>query len=1223
MTDDGHIFVIDTIDPVFGGRVIFGDYEQNESDESQFFFSGDVPLTFDITEANFYPEDAIVSVSKDGAAAVRIQPDWTEPEEDRHVGSFKLSGDGDYVVTITYSDRSGHAITDYTSPILTIDTIAPEVRIDYVHEGDNQKTVFTVKEHNFRPIDVKLSGTMKNIKTDNLSFTAQMLEKILKSNSWNYEGDDVYTFEYSGYPDGIYNLAIDYTDRSNWQAEQFAHDELIIDHTGPTAVEIELITNPIREFLDKLLFFYNPDVQIRLTSYDSASGVDYFSWNYTQEAETSKTNRPTDTAETKVAAVEDTQDLSKFTAVITLPDNEYKQLRGSIAAYATDKFANNSDKVTEDGRIIVVDTIAPEVKIEYNTPSRVVGTKSYYNGKINATLTVNEANFFAEDVVVTVSRNDEAAKEITPSWTEVSKDEHIGKFTISEDGHYIVRVSYKDRSDNFTENVSSYVSNEMTIDTVKPVINVKYDNENVIQTLKDTENHDRQYFDDTQTATITVTEHNFNANEVNLMITAKDVSGKALELNSVVKESEWKVDTTGDVHAIVVTYPGDANYTFDVAYTDLATNEADDYAPDYFTVDKTVPENLTVSYSTSVLDTVLESLTFGFYNAKMTVTLTADDPTSETHSFLYSYANAKDVSGVNAELKEQKISADAITYSTDRKTATTSFEIPKMVLGNDNQFNGTVEFTATDRAGNESKSHQETKRIVVDNIAPNAQVAYNDATNTVGDISYYNGNIDATITINEANFYSDDVQVEVTRDGAAVPVTPVWKNESTDVHVGTFTLTGDGDYFVTINYTDKSSNKMETYTSKQMTIDTDIQAPTFSINGTPRTEEGGAYKGEANIAFNYEDQNFENKTITLTRTRFNNVEDVTSQFITAADQDKGGSGTFTIPEEVDNDGIYLLKVEMTDKARHTVESTMKFTINRFGSVYEYDDYLISLIKDGGQYLKIEGNNTAAITNDLIITEYNANQILTDSLNIMITRDGEKIDAKYTTTPEVNANAAIGESGWYQYRYVISRDNFAKDGVYKISLSSAYASLDSETNESSSVPDNSIDAEGNQVLDTINFVVDTTAPEIRNIVNMDQEIVNAQSLDVKYTVVDVGGLKKIDVLLNGESIDTITDFAGKEFNYTGAFTIGEMNNTQTVELIVTDIAGNVTDTASDSFTTNGLYDFTGSVTVSTNAFVRWYANKPLFYGSIGGTAVVAGGVPYSIQLFRKRKLKIKK
>ena len=1225
VTDDGKIIVVDTIDPKFG-KFIHENYITEEKDGSQYFYNGDIPISFDITEINFFPEDVNITLSKDGGEAQKIIPEWTEPETDRHVGTYTISGDGDYVVSVSYSDRSGRQIETYVSPILTIDTIKPQVKIDYIHEGDTQKTVFTVKEHNFRPVDVTLTGTMKDITGQNLTMTSDMLQTILRNNSWKNPEEDTYTFEYSSYPDGIYDLAMDYEDRSAWTAQQFKTGEFIIDHTGPDHVSIEEITNPVKkvvdEVLSKIFTFYNPDVKVRLTAYDKASGVDYFSWNYTQQDETSEINRPTDQAETKVSAVQDTTDLSKFTAEITLPDTEYKQLRGFLAATATDKFTNVSDKITEDGKIIIVDTIAPQLKIEYNTPSRTVGTKTYYDGNINAKLTVEEANFYAEDVVVKVSKNGGEAKAVTAVWKDASTDVHVGTFTISGDGHYVVSVSYTDRSGNFTENVSSYTSNEMTIDMIKPVIKVEYDNKDVVNTLKDTEAHDRKYFDDTQTATITVTEHNFNANEVDLMITAKDVSGKAVDMNKAVNISEWKVDTTGDVHTVVVTYPGDANYTFDVAYTDLATNEAADYVPDYFTVDKSIPDNLTVSYSTSILDTVLESLTFGFYNAKMTVTLTADDPTSEVHSFLYSYLNAKDVSGVNAELKEQTIGADGIKYSDDRKTATVSFEIPKMVLGSDNQFNGTVEFTATDRAGNISTSHQETKRIVVDNIAPNATVAYNDATNTVGDISYYNGNIDATITVNEANFYSDDVQIEVTRDGAAVAVTPVWRNESVDVHVGTFTLTGDGDYFVTVNYTDKSSNKMETYTSKQMTIDTDIQAPTFSINGTPRTEEGGAYKGDAVVAFNYEDQNFETKSIKLTRTRFNSVEDVTEEFITAADQDKGGSGTFTIPAEVDYDGIYLLTVEMSDKARHTVESSMKFTINRYGSVYEYDDYLMSLIKDGGQYLKLVGDNKTAVTKDLIITEYNANQILEDSLKILITRDGETIDAKYTTTPEVNGNAAIGESGWYQYRYVISKDNFDVDGVYRISLSSAYASEDSATNESSSVPDNSFDTAGSQVLDTINFVVDTTAPEIRNIVNMDQEIVNAQSLDVKYTVVDVGGLKKVEVVVNDETVDTITDFTGSEFNYTGAFTINEMNNTQTVQLIVTDIAGNITDTSSESFTTNGLYDFTGNVTVSTNAFVRWYANKPLFYGSIVGTGAVAGGVPYSIQLLKKRKLNIK-
>ena len=115
--------------------------------------------------------------------------------------------------------------------------------------------------------------------------------------------------------------------------------------------------------------------------------------------------------------------------------------------------------------------------------------------------------------------------------------------------------------------------------------------------------------------------------------------------------------------------------------------------------------------------------------------------------------NAAGVSNVNAELINEAIQAADIKYSEDRKTATVTFEIPKMVLGNDNQFNGTVEFTATDRAGNETDAHKETKRIVVDNIAPTAQVSYNEATNVVGDISYYNGNITATVTIYNQRIY--------------------------------------------------------------------------------------------------------------------------------------------------------------------------------------------------------------------------------------------------------------------------------------------------------------------------------------------------------------------------------------------------------------------------------------------------------------------------------------
>lgn len=1228
--DDDYVFIVDTIAPELSIKYQGeAPYEaQDGSYNGAHFFNSDVAVELTITETNFYAEDVVVKVSKDGGVATNVTPSWNGK-----VGTFTLEGDGDYVVYVTYTDKANNPMTDYESEVITVDKTAPVVKIDYIHNGDVQKTIFTVTEHNFRASDVVITGTMKDITGADVAFTAAQLTTILNNATWTKVGD-VYTYEYDQYVNGIYNLKMDYQDIAGWNATQFVADEFKIDHGAPSEPTVDYITTPWDTFLSVITFgYYNPSVTVRFTSYDTSSGVESFTWGYTKESGASTIKHPDSLADATIPAVQDQTDKSKFTAEITLTADEFDQYRGYISVLATDAFQNKSVKKVDNGNIVVVDTIAPEISVEYTEADRVIGQDYFYNNAVDVKLTVTEANFYAEDVVVTVTKNGEAFNYGSVSWgTRNAEDKVIGTFTLpapadhSGDGHYVITVEYTDRSNN---EMVKYVSDTHTIDTTLPVINVEYQNKTVANKLTDRDGNERKYFTDTQTAVITINEHNFISDEVDFTIIAKDVTGAVLDAATLNSKSAWTVDSTGDIHTITITYPGDANYTFDVAYTDKATNVAEDYATDYFTVDKTDPTNLTVNYSTSVLDTVLESVTFGFYNAKMTVTLTAEDSTSEVHSFLYSYLNASGVSNVNAELINEAIQAADIKYSENRKTATVTFEIPKMVLGSDNQFNGTVEFTATDRAGNESDAHKETKRIVVDNIAPTAQVSYNEATNVVGDISYYNGNINATVTINEANFYANDVQVTVSKDGgAATAVTPTWNDNSVDVHIGTFTLTEDGDYFVTINYTDKSSNKMTTYTSKQMTIDTKIEVPTYTINGAAKTEVGGAYKGEATIGFNFADQNFDTKTIKLTRTRFDKVEDVTDTFIKVNDNDKGGSGSFTIPSEVGNDGIYVLTIGMTDKAKHTSESEIKFTINRFGSVYEYSDELVALIKDGGQYI-------TSVEDDLVITEYNADRILEGSLKILITRDGETVDVDFTSNPEnINAQVGIGESGWYQYVYTIKAANFEKDGVYKISLTSAYDADDAKGNESTSVPDNSLDEQGKEILDTMNFTVDSVAPEIRNIVNLDKKIADVDKivdgkLNVKYTIVDVGGLKTIEVIVNGETIKTLSseEIGDNLYNFTGDFDLTEQTGTTAhkVRIKVTDLAGNVTDTDSEDFLKahsedkeDSTYVFFNEVTVSRNAFVRWYANKGLFWGSIAGVIVLAGGIGTLVTYKRKKK-----
>lgn len=1206
VTDDGNIIVVDSISPTRTVSYELADEEGTSRNiDGHYYYSGAVKATFTIDEANFFPEDVVIKVAKDGGAPQEVDVDWEDVTgTNEHQATYTISAeDGDYVVTMDYKDRSNNQMETYISDVFTIDTKDPVITFkynDYSAAEDPQTAIITVEDHNFQAEDIALMVNAVDINGKKVE-TADLQAILRDDTNWEHTGD-VHTATLSEeLADAIYQFTLDFTDMSGRKADQVVTGEFTVDRTpvDPETMEITY-SEPVTEtILSAITFgFYNPSVDVTFTAKDETSGIEYFIWSYERENGASESNVEK-YEEAKLPVVQDENDASIFTATVTLPKEEAEQLRGTVAFTATDYCSNVSQKVTDTDHILVVDTIAPEMTASYNEASRTVGTTGYYNKDVEMTFTVTEANFYPEDVVVEISKDGGAYGAITPEWTDESADVHTGRYTLpalsnhSNDGDYKVRVNYTDRSNNA---MATYVSDTITVDTIAPVIRVAYSNNNEINVLTDTEGHTRNYYDNTQTATVTVEEHNFVQDEVDFSIIAKDYAGNVLNADALNMKTSWR--TNGDTHSITITYPGDANYTFDVAYADLATNQAADYKEDYFTVDRTSPTGLSVSYSTSVLETVLQGISFGFYDARMQVTLQAADNISGIHGFDYSYVNAAGVSQVNAELLDQAIREAEITHSRDSGRATAVFSIPRSALGSSNQFNGSVRFITEDRSGNDTE-HAESKRIVVDNIAPQMTVEYNTPVNTENGISYYDGAVNVTIKVNEANFYAEDMNVSVTRDGSSYSVSPNWSSSGTDAHTGTFTLTDDGDYFITINYSDKSGNAAAEYRSDQLTVDTEINAPVITVNG--EEADGRAFKDEVIPAVSFGDINYDSYEIQLTRTRYDDKNaDVTSTFIkdSVSVDGQGGSGSFdTFEKEEEVDGIYTMTVTMRDKAGHSAETTATFTVNRFGSVYEYGDYLISLIENGGAYVQ-------NVERDLVITEYNADRLLENSLDIAVSKDGRPVTGvDFEVTPEINDQVSVGSSGWYQYRYTISKDNFAEDGVYRISVSSKDATGNSPE---------TTNFEDKDIL----FRVDSTAPEINSVTGLEESIINATDVNVNYTVYDTIGLKSVQVYVDDEKVDEITNFTSDMNNYDGTFTVNERQSAQHVRLVVEDLAGNVTDTDSEEF--ESAYAFNRSVTISTNFFVRFYANKPLFWGTIIVVILAAGGITALILVKRKKK-----
>ena len=537
----------------------------------------------------------------------------------------------------------------------------------------------------------------------------------------------------------------------------------------------------------------------------------------------------------------------------------------------------------------------------------------------------------------------------------------------------------------------------------------------------------------------------------------------------------------------------------------------------------------------------------------------------------------------------------------------------KAVLSYTEEGDYGIQVTAKDMVGHESETVT-SKEFTIDKTAPEVTISFSN--NSVQNGKYFKANRTATIKVKEHNFLlanqenAENVEVMNFLEGAKRDNEnyylgmdkKVWTSIGDDTYVTDVYFNVDGNYTFNMEVTDPAGNTSEKpdygYSAAPTDFVIDTDADMISLEGV---ENGVAYGHDAELIPQLEisDRNLQDYTVTLTSVQKDATKDLTQE-VEQLLKENGNVITavldlFETKQELD--GIYTLKMTALDLAGNEDSLDTVFTVNRFGSVYVYDAYLAGLVADGGSYVN-------KVENDLIITEYNADKLVADSVKIEITVDGKPLDnVAFSITPEINEAVEPGSSGWYQYKYTISKDNFKTDGTYKISVSSKDAT--------GNTPENS-----NYENMVMTFRVDSTKAEITSIAGLEEDVINAQSVNVKYAVYDTIGLKSIEVFVNGASLGKITDFSADMNNYEGQFELREQNSAQTVRIVVEDLAGNITDTGAEDFTS--AYTFNSSVIVSTNIFVRLYANKLLFWSLIALLVILIAAVVFL--LTRKKKSK---
>ncbi len=898
-------------------------------------------------------------------------------------------------------------------------------------------------------------------------------------------------------------------------------------------------------------------------------------------------------------------------AVSTLTIKFTNDHKYTIRVEAQDLAENKADgyKINKSNTF-VIDKINPTGNMKYNYLSQGTDTtwtsfadwknilnggkyeiSRFSKGKMYVSGSVRDEFSGVKEVSYNVSNKDGVFADVSgvTSWTPMKSTGKDGSYAISlpeNDMNYVVYLKIVDYSGNV-----SYVStNGAVIDTQAPKINV----------------------------TLPTDINGIYASNVNVGVSVSD--NAATGVVSGIRSVSYKVTSlgqqtqTGDLYTYTATAGSlddltksvSRNFTVDAGLNNsndvqIEVTAVDNAGNTYKTtnvikIDITAP-TIEVSYDNNSGDTTFGDDTYFKESRTATVKVTERnfDPAKVIPVIEASAGGVPSISGW--------------TTVGGSGNGDDTVNIATIYYGNDADY--TFNISAEDIAGNKSgevnygNSLAPTK-FTVDKTVPVISVAYDN--NNAAEAGFYKEQRTATVTIQEHNFETSRVvlTMNATDNGnpASAPTISGWSG-SGDTHTATISFASDAVYTWTLAYTDKAGNKANDLENQSFCVD--LTKPAITISGI---NPNSANNTDGNIGFAIEctDTNFGTFTPVLTAVVYENGSFATKEIEGSASS--VGNGERIEYGNLEEDGMYSLRCAAVDKAGNAydtvnivdedgVSSTVNlqdgdnlidFSVNRNGSTFALNDYSMDVVND--YYVQ----ETAE---DIVFYETNADELL--NYNIKLNGNALKEGNDYKVTE------SGGDGSWYRYEYAVNKSLFDDEGEYNLVVESEDKATSMAYSDLKNV--------------SADFVIDKTAPTFT--ISGIEEDGNYRGTSQNVTLVptdDGGKLGHVKVTIldkDGKEQKVISDMSGDELTkYLNGndgkikFKVPEGVNQQVAILCADCSIG----TDGGTNTTDFIYK---GITVSSNAFILFFENKPLFYGVLG---VVAAAiiVPTGFVIYKKKR-----